>query len=66
MTRGARGLYVLALVFFVLALLTKSVTATLPAVILALAWLQRGRVDLQRDVQPLLPFFVFGACMGIR
>ncbi len=63
-TRRTRP-YVLALVFFVLALLTKSVTATLPAVILALAWLQRGRVDLQRDVQPLLPFFVFGAVMGI-
>ena len=43
-TRRTRP-YILALVFFVLALLTKSVTATLPAVILALAWLQRGRVD---------------------
>lgn len=57
--------YLLSLVLFVLALLSKSVTATLPAVILVIAWLREGHVDLRRDVRPLIPFFCLGVAMGI-
>jgi tetratricopeptide (TPR) repeat protein len=50
---------------FVLALLTKTVTATLPAALLVVAWWQRGRLEWRRDVQPLLPWFVLGAAGGL-
>ena len=49
--------YLLALGLFVLALLTKTVTATLPATLLVLFWWKRGRVQWARDVRPLLPWF---------
>lgn len=57
--------YWLAFGLFVLALLTKSVTATLPAALLIVFWWQRGRLDWKRDVSPLIPWFVFGACAGL-
>lgn len=49
---------------FLLALLAKSVTATLPAALLLLAWWQRGRVT-RRDVGLLAPFFAVGAASGL-
>lgn len=52
--------YVLALLLFVFALLSKTVTATLPAAILLVVFWKRKRIDLQRDVVPLIPFFVLG------
>ncbi len=57
-------LYVVALALFVLALLTKSVTASLPAALLVVFWWQRGRLRWQRDVTPLLPFFATGIAAG--
>ena len=45
--------YFLALALFVLALMSKSVTATLPAVLLVVFWWQRGRLEWRRDVLPL-------------
>jgi tetratricopeptide (TPR) repeat protein len=48
---------------FVLALLTKSVTATLPAALLVARWWQAGRL-LRRDVAPLLPWFAVAAISG--
>lgn len=57
--RGAR--YALAWVVFVLALATKSVTATLPAALLVVIWWRRGRIDARRDLVPLVPFGVAGA-----
>lgn len=57
--------YCLALALFVLALLTKTVTATLPAALLVVIWWQRGRLDVRRDVLPLLPWFVIGATAGL-
>ena len=47
------------------ALLTKTVTATLPAALLVILWWQRGRLGWRRDVLPLAPWFVLGACAGL-
>jgi Flp pilus assembly protein TadD len=59
------GWYALALALFVLALLSKTVTATLPAaLLLAIAW-KRGGISFRRDVIPLLPWFVVGAAAGL-
>ena len=50
---------------FVLALLSKSVTATLPAALLVVFWWQRGRLTWRRDVWPLLPWFALATAMGV-
>jgi tetratricopeptide (TPR) repeat protein len=60
-----RDLYFLASGLFVLALLTKSVTATLPAALLVVFWWLRGRLGCKRDVLPLLPWFAVGAVSGL-
>ena len=58
-------LYLWALGLFVLGLLSKTVTATLPAALLVIFWWQRGRLSWRKDVLPLLPFFLLGAVAGI-
>jgi protein O-mannosyl-transferase len=58
------SLHVLALVLFTLGLLTKTVTATLPAALLVIFWWQRGKLSWRRDVLPLVPFFLLGAAAG--
>ena len=68
--RGAPGarrksLYFLALGLFVLALMCKTVTATLPAAMLVVFWWQRGRLAWRRDVLPLVPWFAVGASAGL-
>jgi tetratricopeptide (TPR) repeat protein len=57
--------YRAALALFVVALLTKSVTATLPAALLVVFWWKRGRIRLREDVVPLLPFFALGIGAGL-
>ncbi len=57
--------YALATVLFLLAVLTKTVTATLPAALLVIAWWQRGRLSWRRDVVPLLPWFALGIAAGL-
>ena len=57
-------LYFGALGLFVLGLLSKTVTATLPAALLVIFWWQRGRLSWRRDVLPLVPFFAIGAAAG--
>src|ERR1017187_831301 len=57
--------YLAALGLFVLALLSKTVTATLPAALLVVFWWQRGRLEWKRDVRPLLPWFVLGVSAGL-
>ena len=62
--RGGRRGYALALAPFICALLSKSVTATLPAPALALLWRRRravGRPSLLR----LHPFFLIGAAITV-
>ena len=63
-TRRA-GLYAGAFIIFVLAILAKSVTGTLPVVLLVLFWFTRGRLDIRRDVRPLVPFLLAGTVMAI-
>jgi tetratricopeptide (TPR) repeat protein len=57
--------YFLALGLFVLALASKSVTASLPAALLVVFWWQRGRLDWRRDVLPLAPWLAMGAASGL-
>jgi len=57
--------YLLATGLFVLALLCKTVTATLPAVILVIFWWRRGRLEWKRDALPLFPWFAVGASSGL-
>ncbi|UCE62831.1 MAG: tetratricopeptide repeat protein [Nitrospirota bacterium] len=56
--------YVLALLLYFCALLSKTVTCTLPAVILLLLWWKRDRLQW-RDFVPLIPFFVLGVALGL-
>jgi len=55
--------YAASLILFILALFSKTVTCTLPAVILLLFWWKRGRIEL-REIAPLLPFFMLAAILG--
>jgi len=55
------GWYGAAGAAFVLALLSKTVTATLPGALLVIFWWRRGRLSWKSDVLPLAPFFVVGA-----
>ncbi len=57
--------YAVASALFALALLSKSVTATLPAALLVVAWWRRGRIEWTRDVRPLAPWFAAGAVFGL-
>ncbi len=55
---------VISYLCFVGALLSKTVTATLPAVILVLIWWKTGRIGW-RDCLRLLPMFVLGISLGL-
>jgi len=58
-----RSTWTRSILLYVLALLSKTVTATLPAAMLVFAWWRRGRIT-RRDVVPTLPFFALGAAAG--
>ena len=58
------GAYALGLVLFTLALLSKTVTCSLPAVILLLLWWKRGRVGV-RDIAALVPWFFIGLALAV-
>ncbi len=57
--KSGRGWYALAFLLFLAALASKTVACSLPAAILVLAWMERGRIGWS-DVRPLLPFFAVG------
>ncbi len=57
--------YLAALALFVLSILCKTVTATLPAALLVAFWWKRGRLGWRRDFLPLLPWLVLGAGGGL-
>jgi len=54
-----RHWYFIALGLFLAALLSKTVTCSLPAALLLVIWWQRGRL-VRGDFWPLLPFFAVG------
>jgi tetratricopeptide (TPR) repeat protein len=56
--------YVIATLWFIAALLTKTVTATLPAALLVILWWRHGRLAWRRDVTPLLPWFLLSIGAG--
>ncbi|MBL4700272.1 MAG: glycosyltransferase family 39 protein [Phycisphaeraceae bacterium] len=53
-----------ALVLFVFALLSKTVTSTLPAALLLYIWFKRGKITV-KDFLPTLPFWIIGMGMGL-
>ncbi len=61
--RPSHRLYATALILFAGALLSKTVTGSLPAALLLVVWWKRGRIEI-RDVTPLLPFFAMAAGLG--
>lgn len=58
------ALYAGAFFLYLCALLSKTVTCTLPAALLVILWWKRGRLTW-RDVVPLLPFFAVGIGFGL-
>ncbi len=60
-----RSAYFLAFALFVLGLLTKTAVVTLPPVLLVLFWWKRGKLSWERDLKPLVPFFIAAAAAGI-
>ena len=61
----SRRMHLLSLGLFALALLSKSVTATLPAALLVVFWWKRGRLSWRTDVWPMVSLFVLGAAVGL-
>ena len=61
----SRSRYFAASALFVCALLSKSVTAMLPVALLVVLWWKRGRIDMKKDVLPLLPWLAVGAASGL-
>ena len=57
--------YFIALACFVAAVLSKSVTATLPAALLVIFWWKHGKLSWNREVRPLLPWFGIGLAGGL-
>lgn len=58
------GFYAFSLFLFLCALLSKTVTCSLPAAILLVLWWKRGRI-CRRDILTLIPYFVVGALFGL-
>jgi tetratricopeptide (TPR) repeat protein len=63
--RFERRWYAGALVSFAAALLSKTVTCSLPAALLLVRWWEKGRLRWA-DVRPTLPFFALGAALGLH
>lgn len=59
-----RRAYAIVLIFFVAALLSKSVTSTLPATILIIQWYRGGRLA-RRQIAAVLPMIAVGLAMGL-
>ncbi len=60
--RGGRWRFAAAVGAFLLAALAKGMTLTLPIVLLACAWWQRGRIE-RRDLLRVLPYVLIGVFM---
>jgi len=64
MEKPAGIFYLLAFILYLLALLSKTVTCSLPAAILLVIWYKKGRIA-KSDIMPLVPFFLIGLLAGI-
>jgi tetratricopeptide (TPR) repeat protein len=62
--RGSIGFYIAALLLFICALLSKTVTATFPAAMLVIAFWKRDKLPW-RDLPWLSPFFAIGIGFGL-
>lgn len=58
------GLCGLALALYLCALLSKTVTSSMPAAMILVLWWKRDR-PRWRDLWPLIPFFILGICPGL-
>lgn len=56
--------YLLSIIFFLCALLSKTVTCSMPAVILLLIWWKKRNIEW-RDILLTIPLFVIGALFGL-
>ncbi|MBI5769741.1 MAG: tetratricopeptide repeat protein [Verrucomicrobia bacterium] len=63
-TPDRRG-YGLATALFGCALLSKSLTAVLPAALLVIAWWRHGSLDWRRDARPLALWFALGIAISL-
>ena len=61
---AGRRRYAVAICLFAFALLSKTVTCTLPIVLLIAIWWRRRRITWP-DVLPLVPFLILGAAFGL-
>lgn len=57
--------YVAATLLFLAAIGAKTSLVPLPPILLVLLWWRRGRLQLQRDLGPLLPWFVAAIAAGL-
>ena len=57
--------YLWAFGLFLLALMSKTVTGTLPGALMVVFWWQRGRLSARKDMLPLVPFVLAGAGGGM-
>jgi protein O-mannosyl-transferase len=62
--RVSAGRYAAFLLLFLCALLSKTVTCTLPAALLLVLWWKRGRLRW-KDILPLGPLFLLGMASGL-
>src|SRR5688572_4188200 len=63
-TKGLGKYYRLALLFYALALFSKTTACTLPAALLLILWLKKMPITLQR-IRQIVPFVILGIAMGL-
>lgn len=59
--KRSKALYGWTIALFLLALLSKAVALTLPLALVVVLWWKYGRIQLKRDLSPIIPFFAIGA-----
>jgi tetratricopeptide (TPR) repeat protein len=62
---GSNKTYALALLFFILALLSKSITATLPCALVVIVMWKEGILSFKKYVLPLTPWIILALISGL-